>query len=35
VLDLIRRLEAIDLQLSGSGPRDLPAIVEEELQALL
>jgi len=31
VLDLIRRLEEIDLRLGGSGPRALPAAVADEL----
>ncbi len=34
VLDLIRRLEAVDLKLGGSGPRALPGAVREELRAL-
>ena len=32
VLDLIRRLEAVDVRLAGSGPRALPAAVAEELR---
>jgi Fe-S-cluster containining protein len=35
VLDLIRRLEAVDVRLSGSGPRALPGAVREELRALM
>ncbi len=31
VLDLIRRLEAIDARLGGSGPRALPAAVDDAL----
>ncbi|MCE0523747.1 MAG: YkgJ family cysteine cluster protein [Methylacidiphilales bacterium] len=31
VLDLIRRLEAVDARLGGSGPRALPAAVRDEL----
>jgi Fe-S-cluster containining protein len=31
VLDLIRRLEAMDVRLGGSGPRALPAAVAEAL----
>jgi Fe-S-cluster containining protein len=31
VLDLIRRLEALDSRLSGSGPRALPAAVDDAL----
>ncbi len=34
VLDLIRRLEAIDDRLGGSGPRALPTAVQDELRAL-
>ena len=34
VLDLIRRLEAVDGKLGGSGPRALPAAVREELRAM-
>jgi uncharacterized protein len=34
VLDLIRRLEAIDVRLEGSGPRALEAAVASELQRL-
>ena len=34
VLDLIRRLEAVDVRLGGSGPRALPGAVREELRAL-
>jgi len=34
VLDLIRRLEAVDARLGGSGPRALPAALREELRAL-
>jgi Fe-S-cluster containining protein len=34
VLDLIRRLEAADAKLGGSGPRALPAAVEAELDLL-
>lgn len=34
VLDLIRRLEAVDARLGGSGPRALPAAVQDELRAL-
>jgi Fe-S-cluster containining protein len=33
VLDLIRRLEAVDAQLGGCGPRALPAAVAQELRA--
>jgi Fe-S-cluster containining protein len=33
VVDLIRRLEAVDAQLGGSGPRALPAAVGDELRA--
>jgi len=32
VLDLIRRLEAVDTRLGGTGPRALPAAVRDELQ---
>ena len=32
VLDLIRRLEALDVRLDGDGPRALPAAVEAELR---
>jgi Fe-S-cluster containining protein len=32
VLDLIRRLEALDRQLEGTGPRALPAVLVEELR---
>jgi hypothetical protein len=32
VLDLIRRLEAVDARLGGDGPRALPAAVREVLQ---
>ena len=32
VLDLIRRLEALDAKLEGNGPRELPAAVGEELR---
>src|SRR5260221_13274469 len=34
VLDLIRRLEAVDARLGGCGPRGLPGAVREELRAL-
>jgi Fe-S-cluster containining protein len=34
VLDLIRRLEAVDTRVGGSGPRALPAAVREELRIL-
>jgi Fe-S-cluster containining protein len=34
VLDLIRRLEAVDARLGGSGPRALPGAVRDELLAL-
>lgn len=34
VLDLIRRLEAIDLRLGGSGPRALEVAVGDELRRL-
>jgi hypothetical protein len=34
VLDLIRRLEAVDAQLGGDGPRKLPAAVAAGLQEL-
>jgi len=34
VLDLIRRLEAVDRLLDGSGPRALPVALREELRAL-
>jgi len=34
VLDLIRRLEALDARLGGSGPRALPSIVSDELRLL-
>ena len=34
VLDLIRRLEAVDTRLDGSGPRALPGAVRDELRAL-
>ncbi len=34
VLDLIRRLEAADERLDGSGPRGLPAAVRDELRLL-
>lgn len=34
VLDLIRRLEAIDLQLGGSGPRALEVAVADEIRRL-
>jgi Fe-S-cluster containining protein len=34
VLDLIRRLEAVDVRLGGSGPRALAGAVREELRAL-
>jgi Fe-S-cluster containining protein len=34
VLDLIRRLEAVDVRLGGSGPRALPGAVREEFRAL-
>ena len=34
VLDLIRRLEAVDAQLEGTGPRALPAAVTDELRRL-
>ena len=32
VLDLIRRLEAVDARLGGSGPRALPGAVRDELR---
>ncbi len=34
VLDLIRRLEALDTRLGGSGPRALPRALEDELRKL-
>jgi Fe-S-cluster containining protein len=34
VLDLIRRLEALDARLGGSGPRGLPGAVGDELRAM-
>jgi Fe-S-cluster containining protein len=34
VLDLIRRLEIVDAQLDGTGPRALPAAVADELRRL-
>lgn len=34
VLDLIRRLEAVDARLDGSGPRALPVALREELRAM-
>jgi len=34
VLDLIRRLEAVDARLEGTGPRALPAAVADELRAM-
>ena len=34
VIDLIRRLEAVDTRLGGGGPRALPAAVGEELRAM-
>ena len=34
VLDLIRRLEAVDARLGGSGPRALPGAVRDELRGL-
>jgi len=34
VLDLIRRLEVVDTQLGGSGPRALPNAVSSELRAM-
>ena len=34
VLDLIRRLEAVDARLGGDGPRALPAAMRDELRAL-
>jgi len=34
VLDLIRRLEAVDAQLGGEGPRALPAAVADALEEL-
>ena len=34
VLDLIRRLEALDAQLGGDGPRALPAAMRDQLHAL-
>lgn len=34
VLDLIRRLEAVDTRLDGDGPRALPGAVREELRAM-
>ncbi len=34
VLDLIRRLEMVDAQLDGTGPRALPAAVADELRAM-
>jgi len=33
VLDLIRRLEALDMRLGGSGPRALPVAVRDELNS--
>jgi uncharacterized protein len=32
VIDLIRRLEVVDAQIGGSGPRALPGAVRDELQ---
>ena len=34
VLDLIRRLEAVDAKLEGTGPRALPGAVRDELRQL-
>jgi uncharacterized protein len=34
VLDLIRRLEVLDVRLGGSGPRALPVAVRDELRAM-
>lgn len=34
VVDLIRRLEAVDARLGGNGPRALPVAVKEELRIL-
>jgi len=34
VLDFIRRLEVIDVQLNGTGPRALPAAVADELRQI-
>jgi Fe-S-cluster containining protein len=34
VLDLIRRLEALDVRLGGDGPRALPVAVQDQLGAL-
>ena len=34
VLDLIRRLEAVDARLEGCGPRALPAAVRDELRSI-
>jgi len=34
VVDLIRRLEAVDARLGGTGPRALPGAVEAELRGL-
>ena len=34
VLDLIRRLEAVDAKLGGSGPRSLSSAVPDELQKM-
>lgn len=34
VLDLIRRLEAVDVRLGGSGPRALPAALQAELRQM-
>lgn len=34
VLDLIRRLEAADIKLEGTGPRALPSAVRDELQRM-
>jgi Fe-S-cluster containining protein len=34
VLDLIRRLEAVDARLGGSGPRALPGAMRDELRLL-
>lgn len=34
VLDLIRRLEAVDTRLDGNGPRALPGAVRDELRQL-
>jgi len=34
VLDLIRRLETLDIRLEGSGPRALPVAVPDELRLL-